>query len=725
LLIGRTGLGRAAIVAAVTLVFADAGGRADVTAANTALNVAAAANGGLATAASSWPGYPPGAVNNGDRRGTPYGGGGTWSDGTGNVFPDWVQVDFAGAKTIEKIDVIALQDNRSAPVEPTPTLTCTGCPLDFTVQYWTGTSWQAVPNGVVRNNTLVWRVFTFAPLTTSKIRVLVERSATGWAELAEIEAYTAANVPPTVSLTTPIEGAASVAPATFTLSAQAADTEGPVTKVQFLANGTLLFEDTASPFAFNWTNIAPGTYTVTAVAFDGGGLSTTSVPVHVTVAAVAVRVNVAAAANGGLATAASSWPGYPPGAVNNGDRRGAPYGGSGTWSDGTGNVFPDWVQVDFAGARTIDEIDVIALQDNRSAPVEPTPTLTCTGCPLDFTVQYWTGASWQAVPNGLVRNNARVWRVFTFAPLTTSKIRVLVERSATGWAELAEVEAYTAAGGAVNVPPTVSLITPLGGATFTAPARVAMAASAADSDGTVVKVDFYAGAILVGSDTSPSALAWTTLSEGTYLVKAVATDDKGAIATSTSSITVSANAAPFVSLTSPTASASFVAPASILLGATASDPDGTVQKVEFYSGATLLAAVSSPPYAYTWTGVAAGTYSVSAVAYDNLGTKTVSPWRDLTVTTGVILSKAVFVPATVPDYVRNYVLEIFAAGADPAVSTPVARQDVGLPAVVQGECTVDIRNTILGLAPGSYVATVSAITSQGSTLRSNSFAFTR
>ena len=68
------------------------------------------------------------------------------------------------------------------------------------------------------------------------------------------------------------------------------------------------------------------------------------------------------------------------------DRRGAPYGGGGTWSDGTGNVFPDWVQVDFAGARTIDEIDVIALQDNRSAPVEPTPALTCGGCPLVFPV---------------------------------------------------------------------------------------------------------------------------------------------------------------------------------------------------------------------------------------------------------------------------------------------------------------------------------------------------
>jgi hypothetical protein len=95
-----------------------------------------------------------------------------------------------------------------------------------------------------------------------------KRSATGWAELAEIEAYTAANVPPTMSLSTPIEGATSVAPATFALAAQAADTDGPVTKVQFLANGTLLFEDTASPFAFDWTNIAAGAIASTAAAVE-------------------------------------------------------------------------------------------------------------------------------------------------------------------------------------------------------------------------------------------------------------------------------------------------------------------------------------------------------------------------------------------------------------------------------------------------------------------------
>jgi hypothetical protein len=435
------------------------------------VNVAASANGGVATASSAWGGYPATAVNNGDRRGVGYGAGGTWSDGTGGAYPDWVQITFNGAKAIEEVDIFGAQDNHGSPVEPTPALTCGGCPIDFTVQYWTGVAWQAIPNGIVRNNTLVWRTFTFAPISTTSIRLLVERSNTGWSEVAEVEAYTGnggpGNTAPTVSLTSPAEGASGVAPALFTLTAQAGDAEGPVAKVQFFNGATLLNEDTVSPFTFDWTNVGVGSYTLTAVAFDSGGLSTPSAPVHVTVTAGGGgggRVNVAASANGGAASASSAWGGYPATAVNNGDRRGVPYGAGGTWSDGTGGAFPDWVQITFNGAKTIEEVDIFGAQDNHGSPVEPTPALTCGGCPIDFTVQFWTGVSWQAIPNGIVRNNTLVWRTFMFAPITTSSIRLLVERSNTGWSEVAEVEAYTGNGGPGNTAPTVSLTSPAEGA---------------------------------------------------------------------------------------------------------------------------------------------------------------------------------------------------------------------------------------------------------------------
>ena len=99
--------------------------------------------------------------------------------------------------------------------------------------------------------------------------------------------------------------------------------------------------------------------------------------------------------------------------------------------------------MDFAGAKTIDEFDVFSVQDNWSAPVEPTPTMTFTRFGVsDFTVQYWNGAQWVAVPGGIVSGNTLVWRQITFAAVTTTKIRVLITAALDTWSRVTEVEAY-------------------------------------------------------------------------------------------------------------------------------------------------------------------------------------------------------------------------------------------------------------------------------------------
>ena len=48
----------------------------------------------------------------------------------------------------------------------------------------------------------------------------------------------------------------------------------------------------------------------------------------------------------------------------------------------------------------------------------------------------------------------------------------------------------------VNAPPTASLAAPAAGSVFNPPAGIAVTANAADADGSVAKVDFYAGARL-------------------------------------------------------------------------------------------------------------------------------------------------------------------------------------------------------------------------------------
>lgn len=80
-----------------------------------------------------------------------------------------------------------------------------------------------------------------------------------------------------------------------------------------------------------------------------------------------------------------------------------------------------------------------------------------------------------------------------------------------------------------NKAPTASITSPAAGSRFPIGSAVAIAASAGDSDGQVVRVDFYAGKSLLGSDaTAPYAFAWTPGKTGNYSLKAVAVDNKGA-----------------------------------------------------------------------------------------------------------------------------------------------------------------------------------------------------
>ncbi len=195
------------------------------------------------------------------------------------------------------------------------------------------------------------------------------------------------------------------------------------------------------------------------------------------------------------------------------------------------------------------------------------------------------------------------------------------------------------AGSPSNSPPAVSITSPTSGATYPAPATVTIQASASDSDGTVTNVEFYQGTTLLGSDaTAPFSYTWNAVPAGTYTLTARATDNLGA-ATTSAPVTITVNSAsnqpPAVSITSPASGASFTAPATVTITAIASDPDGNVNRVEFFQGATLLGTdTAGSPYSFTWSGVAAGTYSLTAVATDNQGAATTSAPVLITVSGG-------------------------------------------------------------------------------------------
>jgi hypothetical protein len=84
-----------------------------------------------------------------------------------------------------------------------------------------------------------------------------------------------------------------------------------------------------------------------------------------------------------------------------------------------------------------------------------------------------------------------------------------------------------------NLPPVVRLTQPSAGSVGTAPATISVAATASDSDGRVVRVEFFDGSTKIGEATgSPYSLQWTDVAAGTHRLTVKATDDLGATTTS-------------------------------------------------------------------------------------------------------------------------------------------------------------------------------------------------
>gem|GEM_PF-3437343 len=94
-----------------------------------------------------------------------------------------------------------------------------------------------------------------------------------------------ANKAPTVAITSPAANVSLTAPASLTITATAADSDGSVSKVEFLGGGSVLGSDTTSPYSFVWNNVPVGAQTITARAIDNKGAKTTSASVLVNVSA--------------------------------------------------------------------------------------------------------------------------------------------------------------------------------------------------------------------------------------------------------------------------------------------------------------------------------------------------------------------------------------------------------------------------------------------------------
>ena len=167
---------------------------------------------------------------------------------------------------------------------------------------------------------------------------------------------------------------------------------------------------------------------------------------------------------------------------------------------------------------------------------------------------------------------------------------------------------YITPPGVSNLPPAVSIINPTNGAVFYTSVNISLLARAADPDGSVTNVEFFAGTTDLGRGQPvvldpPGVngvtglvyfLNWQNVPANTYSLTAVATDNGGTSTTSAPvKITVlpgppPTNLPPVVRITSPPNGAVFRAPVNIPIYTYAADPDGFVTTVEFFAGSTSL-----------------------------------------------------------------------------------------------------------------------------------------
>ncbi|HWW03080.1 MAG TPA: Ig-like domain-containing protein [Candidatus Acidoferrum sp.] len=87
----------------------------------------------------------------------------------------------------------------------------------------------------------------------------------------------------------------------------------------------------------------------------------------------------------------------------------------------------------------------------------------------------------------------------------------------------------------------------------------------------------------------------------------------------TTNFLLTVTALPTVTLTSPANGASYAAPATINLAATANANGHTVTAVRFYNGTALMGQATAAPYTFTWNNVPAGGYNLIAQAVYDAG----------------------------------------------------------------------------------------------------------
>ncbi len=345
------------------------------------------------------------------------------------------------------------------------------------------------------------------------------------------------NTAPIVSITSPSSGTAFTVGNNVTINANASDTDGAVTTVEFLVDGTIIATDTSAPYSTIWT-ATQGNRMLTARATDNAGAVTLSTAVSISVSqdtgnqppsvtitnpssgstfTIGQNVSIAAEANDVDGTV-SKVEFYANGNLI-GEDPSAPY-------------TTNWTATEGSFTLTATAID----NDNAST-TSNTVSITVSGgggnCDAD---QYVEDGGY--VAGSQVQNQGNIYecKPWPFTGWCNGSAAAYAPGTGTNWED-----AWTLVGECDpdgNGEPTISITSPGSGQSFVEGSAIVINATASDSDGNVTKVEFFSNGNKVGEDTSsPYSFAINGLEIGNYSLTAKATDNDN-LSTISSPVTI-------------------------------------------------------------------------------------------------------------------------------------------------------------------------------------------
>ena len=340
-------------------------------------------------------------------------------------------------------------------------------------------------------------------------------------------------VPPTVSITNPVNNTMFNPPTNITINATVSGYSGTVTQVQFFVGTKLLAIDANAPYSLVWSNAPQGLHALTAIATDNLGLTATSSVVNVTISTNLLPIadayvwDLLSFVNYGTNIVLEC----QTGTSIIGDNRDVYF------KFDLGNISTNINRVQLrvfsalSGAGTVTNT-VYSVTDtswvennitwiNKPAQVTALTTNTMTG----------TTGSWYLfdVTGYIKSQQAAGTNIISLALHDPSKTGLMInvnsKENSTNKPMLLIVT--------TNLPLTVSIANPLAGSVFTAQTNITISATAADTDANVTQVEFFQGTISLGVVTSvPYSLTWSNVASGPYALTAVASDDAGLTVTS-------------------------------------------------------------------------------------------------------------------------------------------------------------------------------------------------